>query len=368
MKIPFVDLKAQYESIKPEVDGAIAKVISDTAFIKGSFVSEFEEAYREKYSVKHCIGVGNGTDAIYIALRMMGIGEGDEVITTASSWISTSEAISQTGARPVFVDIDPDYYTLDPSLVEDKITPRTRAIIPVHLYGQIADMETLMGIAGKHKLLVLEDCAQAHLAEQGGKLAGTFGEVATFSFFPGKNLGAYGDAGAVITNDDELARKIRMFANHGAMVKHTHEFEGVNSRLDGMQAAILSAKLPHLDQWTGLRIKLAARYSEMLATVKEVHCPPTRPDSKHVFHVYNIRCERRDQLRAHLEKAGVSVAIHYPTALPNMPAYKYLGHKESDFPVASSYSPQILSLPIYPEMGEDLQGYVVERIREFYSA
>ena len=367
MKIPFVDLYAQYLSIRPEIDNAIQSVITETAFIKGKYVENFEKSYRDSYGVKHCIGVANGTDAIYIALKMMGIGKGDEVITTASSWISTSEAISQTGAKPVFVDIEPDYYTLNSELIEAKITSKTKGIIPVHLYGQPADMPKIMAISKKFNLFVLEDCAQAHFAEVQGKRAGTWGIVSTFSFFPGKNLGAYGDAGAILTDNQDLADKMRKYANHGALKKHFHEFEGVNSRLDGLQAAILSAKLPHIHSWSTARQKIAHRYIELLNDIKEVVTPEIRPDSKHVFHVFNIRCKDRDGLKEYLEKNGVSVAIHYPTALPNMPAYTYLNHKPSDFPVASGYQDKILSLPIYPEMDEEKIYYVVQLVKEFYN-
>ncbi|SVD78190.1 uncharacterized protein METZ01_LOCUS431044, partial [marine metagenome] len=245
MRIPFVDLKAQYHSIKEEIDTAIQNVINETAFIKGKYVQNFEEEYAEIYGVKHCISCANGTDAIYITLKALGIGPGDEVITTALSWISTSETITQAGARVVFVDIDPDYYTIDTAKIENKITEKTKAIIPVHLYGHPGNMTDIMAIAEKYNLKVIEDCAQAHFAQWKGKYVGTFGIAGTFSFFPGKNLGAFGDAGCIVTNDDELAQKVRMFAHHGALKKHHHEFEGINSRLDGLQAAVLSVKLKY---------------------------------------------------------------------------------------------------------------------------
>lgn len=368
MEIPFVDLYAQYLSLQEEIDGIIGQVIHDTAFIKGRYVEEFEESYRKAYQVKHCLGVANGTDAIYIALKMMGIGQGDEVITTASSWISTSEAISQTGARPVFVDIERDYFTIDPGRIEEKITDSTRGIIPVHLYGQPADMPAILEISNKHGLFILEDCAQAHFARIAEKYVGTFGKVSTFSFFPGKNLGAYGDAGAILTEDTELATRMRMYANHGALKKHFHVFEGINSRLDGMQAGILSVKLPHIHAWNARRIEIAGRYSELLAEVDEVTTPLTRPGAVHVFHVYAIRCKDRNGLREHLTGRGISVAVHYPVPLPFMEAYGYLNHRHADFPVVYQDREQILSLPIYPEMDETMIRYVVDSIKEFYAS
>ena len=277
MHIPFVDLKAQYESIKPEIDAAMASVIADTAFIGGQRIKDFERAFAEAQGAKHCIGVANGTDAIYIALRMLGVGDGDEVITVANSWISTSEVITQAGARPVFVDID-EHYNIDAALIEEKITPRTRAILPVHLYGQPADLDAIVALCEKHDLLLLEDCAQAHLARFDGTRVGNFGKAGTFSFYPGKNLGAYGDAGAIVTNDDELAERCRMFANHGALKKDHHKIEGINSRLDGLQAAVLSAKLPHLADWTANRQAVAAAYDERLAGIGDLVTPPRAPN------------------------------------------------------------------------------------------
>ena len=256
MTIPFVDLKAQYNSIKNEIDSTIQKVISETAFIKGKYVLQFEEDYKNAYGVKNVVSCANGTDAIYISLKALGIGAGDEVITTALSWISTSETITQAGAKVVFVDIDPENYTFDVSKIEEKITEKTKAIIPVHIYGHPANMTEIMRIAKHYNLNVIEDCAQAHFAQWKGQNVGTFGDLATFSFFPGKNLGAYGDAGAVITNDKKLADKVRMFANNGALVKHQHKIEGINSRMDGLQAAILSVKLKYINKWTNSRIKM----------------------------------------------------------------------------------------------------------------
>jgi dTDP-4-amino-4,6-dideoxygalactose transaminase len=349
MKIPLVDLRAQYASIKADIDAAIGRVITETAFIGGRYVREFEQSYAADYGVKHCIAVANGTDAIYIALRMLGIGNGDEVITTAHSWISTSETISQAGATPIFVDVD-DYYTLDARRIEAAITPRTRAIIPVHLYGQSADMTSIMSIARKHGLQVIEDCAQAHYAQWQGQRVGTFGIAATFSFYPGKNLGAYGDAGAIVTNDDELASRMRMYANHGALKKHDHRIEGINSRLDGIQAAILSAKLPHIHAWTRARQQVASWYDELFANVAGVETPKVRAGASHVYHLYVVQVDRRDALLKQLVESGIDAAVHYPVALPAMEAYR---HRELD-PASTAHairnSGRILSLPIYPEL------------------
>ena len=367
MRVPFADLQAQYQSIKTDIDQAIQSVIAETAFIGGKFVQQFEKEFADAYGVEHCIPCANGTDAIYIVLKMLGIGPGDEVITTACSWISTAETISQTGARPVFVDIEPDLFTIDASLIEAAITPQTKAIIPVHLYGQMADMTAIKAICEKHQLYLIEDCAQAHFSTLGGQKAGTFGQASTFSFFPGKNLGAYGDAGAILTQDPELARRCRMYANHGALVKHQHEMPGINSRLDGLQAAILSAKLPHLAGWLQKRIACADRYDTLLADIPQIHIPRRRSGSTHTFHLYVIRAEQRDDLGLFLKTKGVETLIHYPTPLPFLKAYTSLAHSAEDFPVAADYQSKILSIPIFPELSEEAQVYVAECIRSFYA-
>lgn len=366
MQVPFVDLKAQYNSIKPAIDGAIQQVITETAFIGGTHVKAFDTAFAAAYGVKHCIGCANGTDAIYIIMRMLGIGPGDEVITTACSWISTSETIGQTGATPVFVDIEPDYFTIDVKKIEEKITKNTKAIIPVHIYGQVVDIEAIAAICKKHNLHLIEDCAQSHFSQYKGKNAGTWGIAGTLSFYPGKNLGAYGDAGAIITNDDRLAEKCRMFANHGALIKHQHQIEGINSRLDGLQAAILSAKLPYIQEWTEKRIANAKIYDEQLKNIKCIKIPPVRPDSRHTFHLYVIRAERRDELALHLKNKGIETAIHYPTPLPFLPAYSHLKADRKQYPLAAAYQDQILSLPMYPELTKETIGYIASAIADFY--
>lgn len=368
MNVPFVDLKAQYHSIKNEIDKAISTVIEEASFIGGNPVSEFENKFKKLYGVDHCIGVANGTDAIYITLKMLGIKEGDEVITVANSWISTSETITQTGARPVFVDIDPASYTIDPNLIEEKITSRTKAIIPVHLYGQAAHINFIKDLCAKHGLHLIEDCAQSHFSEENNRKVGTYGVAATFSFYPGKNLGAYGDAGAIITNDTALAQQMRMFANHGALKKHEHRMEGINSRLDSLQASILSAKADHILNWTQQRIDHAKKYSDLLKKVEGIITPSVRENTRHTFHLYVIRTSQRDELKKYLESHSISVAIHYPRALPNLPAYSYLGHKPNDFPVATKYQSEILSLPLFAELTNTQIEYVCEKIQSFFSS
>jgi dTDP-4-amino-4,6-dideoxygalactose transaminase len=365
MKIPFVDLHAQYLTIKPEIDGVIADVIRQSAYIRGPYVEQFEADYAKAMGVKHCVSCADGTAALYIAMRGLGLKAGDEVITTAHSWISTTETITQAGGRVVFCDTDEDTFTLDVAQIEAKITPRTVGIIPVHLYGQAADMAAIMAIARKHKLWVIEDCAQAHRATQNGQMVGTWGNAATFSFYPGKNLGAYGDAGALLTPDDRLAEWCATFARHGG--KGDHIMEGINSRLDGLQAAILTVKLPHLPQWTAERQRVARRYDELLAGVGDLVTPKVAPGRTHVYHLYVIRTARRDALRAHLTAAGISTVLNYPKALPFYPAYAYLGHTPADFPVAYANQSRILSLPIYPEMTDDMIVHVASEIRRFFA-
>jgi len=361
MAIPLVDLKKQYEEIQDEIDIAVHDVIIDTAFIGGKYVKEFEGAFGELCRAKYCVGVGNGTDAIYIALRALGVGPGDEVITVANSFIATSEAISLTGARVVFVDCDPATYTIDVDQVARAITPRTKAIVPVHLYGHPADMEKIREIAGAHNLFVVEDCAQAHGAEINGQRVGTFGDIGCFSFYPGKNLGAYGDGGAIITQREDLATKCRMIANHGRIDKYDHEFEGVNSRLDGLQAAILSVKLKYLEEWTEKRRAVAKQYGELLRYLP-LELPVESDGCRHVYHLYVVRVKDRKAVQERLKEAGVATGIHYPIALPMLKAYQYLGHKPEDFPVAAKYSQEILSLPMYPELTTEQIQWVCDNL------
>ena len=366
MNIPFVDLKAQYESIKPEIDKAISDVISKTAFVGGPFLKSFEEAFAGFCGVKHCVGVGNGTDAIYIALRALGIGPGDEVITVANSFIATSEAITMTGAKVVFVDINPQTYNLDATKLEQKVTPKTKAIVPVHLYGQPADMDPILAIAKKHNLKIVEDAAQAHGAEYKGRKIGSIGDMASFSFYPGKNLGAYGDGGAILTNDDELGEKARMIANHGRLDKYNHKLEGVNSRLDGLQAAVLGVKLRHLPEWSEARRRNAYLYNEYLKD-SGVVTPVEIPDVKAVYHLYVVRVQdgKREKFQEALKSHGISTGVHYPIALPNLLAYEYLRHGESDFAEATKASNEIVSLPMFPELTEAQIKYVADHIAQY---
>ena len=366
MDIPLVDLKAQYDAIKVEIDQAIRNVIYDAAFIKGRYVKDFEDIFARTIGVKHCIGVGNGTDALFIAMRTLGIGQGDEVITTANSFIATSEAITMTGAKIVFVDIDPITFNIDINKIEEKITSKTKAIIPVHLYGHPADLGPIIKIAKKHHISVIEDAAQAHLAEYKGKVVGGIGDMGCFSFYPGKNLGAYGDAGAIVTNYDEFAQNARMFSDHGRISKFDHEFEGFNSRMDGLQGAILKIKLKHLGSWTEKRRKVASLYGEMLKEITDIIKPKEATYARHVYHLYVIRIKERDALKEFLQSKSIATGIHYPLALPNLSAYRYLGHVPSDFPVSSRYQDEILSLPIYPELNEDQIQYITNSLKEFF--
>jgi len=365
--VPFVDLKLQYLSIKAELDAVLHSTLDDCYFVGGARVNTFESQFAKQLGVKHVIGVGNGTDALYIILKMLGLKQGDEVITPALSWISTSETISQTGATPVFADIDADSYTINPIEVEKKISPRTKAVLAVHLYGNAAHITTLKALCEKHSLHLIEDCAQAHFTNENNRLAGTFGIASAFSFYPTKNLGAYGDAGAIVTNNEALAIHMRRYANHGALKKDDHEMEGVNSRLDTLQAAILSVKLKHILSWTSKRIANAMKYHQLLKNIPEVRLPETRTSTTHTFHLYVIRTDRRNELKAYLDRNGIETSIHYPQALPNLTAYNHLGHKSTDFPVASAYQNQILSLPIYPELTDAQIEYVCNTIQRFFT-
>jgi dTDP-4-amino-4,6-dideoxygalactose transaminase len=363
LTIQFVDLKAQYESIKPEIDAAIAAVIADTAFVSGPFVKAFEEAFARYCEVGHCVGMANGTDALFIALRTLGVGPGDEVITVANSFIATSEAIRMAGAQVVFVDINPVTLNIDVQRIEEKITPRTKAIIPVHLYGQPADMAPVCGLAQKHGLRVVGDAAQAHGALYKGQPIAQLADITCFSFYPGKNLGAYGDAGALVTDNAEWASAARMIANHGRTKKYDHGLEGVNSRLDGLQASILSVKLRHLEQWTEQRRRNAYLYNDALESCG-VGIPSELDDVRAVYHLYVVRVPngRREALQERLRVNGISTGIHYPIALPYLNAYRHFGHTEMDFPEAFRASGEILSLPMFAELTEEQVRYVAETI------
>jgi len=362
--IPFVDLKAQYLSIKAEMDAAIARVIDRTAFVGGPFVEEFEQAFADYCGVTHCVGVANGTDALFVALRTLGVGPGDEVITAANTFVATSEAIAMAGAQVVFADVDPATYTIDVADVERKITPRTKVVIPVHLYGQPADMDPILTLARNRGLLVVGDAAQAHGATYKGQPIAKLADITCFSFYPGKNLGAYGDAGALVTDNGALAAAARMFANHGRISKYDHGVEGINSRLDGVQAVALSVKLRHLDDWTTRRRTNAHRYNEALRGSKVV-TPAEREGVTGVYHLYVVRvpAETRSDLQSFLSANGISTGVHYPIALPYLEAYRRLGHVDADFPVALKASREILSLPMFPELTPEHIEYVADKIK-----
>jgi len=363
--IPFVDLKGQYRRYKDEFLAAIHDTLDNTAFIGGPALKRFETGFAELCGTKHCVGVGNGTDAIYLALRALGVSAGDEVITACNTFIATGEAISMTGATPVFVDVHDDTGLMNLDLVEAAITEKTKAIVPVHLYGQLVPMKPLMALANKHNLLVVEDSAQAHAAIEDGVRAGAAGNAGCFSFYPGKNLGAYGDGGGVVTNDPELEKKIRMLANHGRADKFGHLMEGVNSRLDGLQAAILEVKLRHIETWTAERRAAAKRYDALLADVPGVRLPTVRTDGAHAFHLYVIRLDDRDGLRAYLGTQNIQSGIHYPVPLHQLKAYEHLGYKTGAFPVAEAMAPQMCSLPMSPELTEAQQVRVAEAVKAF---
>src|SRR5436305_7492561 len=365
MQVPFADLQLQYQTIKSEIDAAIAAVVRDSAFIRGPYVDAFEREFAGAVDTQHCVSCANGTDALYLAMTALKVQPGDEVITTAHSWISTSAMITHAGADVVFADTDQNTFTIDPAAVEAAITPRTVGIIPVHLYGQPADMDAVLAIARKHGLWVIEDCAQAHLARYKGRQVGTFGAAASYSFYPGKNLGAMGDAGAVVTNDGALAEHMTMLARHGGLTKHQHHIEGINSRLDGLQAAILSAKLPHLPQWTRARQDAAKAYDAGLNQVEDVVVPVVAADREHVYHLYTIQHPQRDALAAHLNANGVQTAINYPQALPFVASYSRLKHRPEQFPNAHRQQSRILSLPMFAQITADQQRTVIDLIRAF---
>ncbi len=347
--IPFMDLNAQYLSIKDEMDEAILRVIRGYKFINGPDVQEFERSFAEKQGVKFCVGTSSGTSALHLAYELIGLQPGDEVIVTAMTFIATTEPLRQMGALPVFVDINPRSYNIDVNKIEAAVTGKTKAIVVVHLHGNPCEMAAITKIAEKYKLKIVEDCAQAHLAEYRGKKVGNFGEVSTFSFYPGKNLGAYGDAGAVVTNDENHFLRARQLVNHGRSEKYLHEIEGYNYRLDTLQAAILNIKLKYLDQWTDLRISHAKRYLEILKNSK-IRLPELSNDNKHVFHIFAIAAENRDNIRTVLKQNGVESGIHYPVPLHLQPAYAHLNYKQGDLKIAENLAGEFLSLPLYPEM------------------
>ena len=372
MKVPILDLTRQYRAIKAEIDTAIQRVLESGRFILGPEVEAFEREITEYLGVKHAIGVASGTDALLLSLKALGIGPGDGVIVPSFTFFATAGVVANVGATPVFADIDPQTFNISTENVKEILyhpsSPITiRAIIPVHLYGQPADMDEIMRLAKEHDLYVIEDAAQAIGAEYRGQKVGTIGHLGCFSFFPTKNLGAYGDGGLVVTNDDELAEKVRMLRVHGSKPKYYHHLVGTNSRLDALQAAILRAKLPHLDEWTVTRQEIAARYDELLRDVSGIGLPFRTPDRTHIFHQYTIRVlnGRRDTLQKHLREQGVGVQVYYPLPLHLQPCFRHLGYKEGDLPESERASREVLSLPMFPELTEEEQDYVVQAIKAF---
>jgi dTDP-4-amino-4,6-dideoxygalactose transaminase len=359
--IPFVDLKAQYQSIKEEVDAAIKRVLDNTSFILGREVEAFEAAFAEYVGARFCVGVSNGTAAIQLAVTACGIGAGDEVIVPANTFFASAEAVSTAGATPVFVDAAPVSYTIDTGRIEAAITSRTRAIMPVHLYGQAADLDPIFEIAARHNLVVIEDAAQAHGSEYKGKRVGALGKAGCFSFYPGKNLGAYGEGGAVVTNDEAVARQLRLLRDHGSERKYHHEIIGYNFRLEGIQGAVLGVKLKHLDKWNGLRREHAARYDELLKESGLI-LPREMEYARHVYHLYVVQTDERDALQTSLNEAGVQTGIHYPIPIHLQPAYAFLGHKTGDFPEAERQANCVLSLPMFPELTDEQIKRVVDII------
>jgi len=369
MTIPMTDLTEQYRALKPEIDEAIQSVLNTGAFILGDEVKSFERAVADYTGVSEAVGVASGTDALLLALLACGIGEGDEVITTPFSFIATSESIARTGATPIFVDIEPDTLDIDPRAVATAITPRTKAIVPVHLYGQSCDMTSLMSLARTHNLRVVEDCAQAQGATWQGQQVGSFGDCGCFSFFPSKMLGAYGDGGLVTTNNADVAERLRVLRNHGAKTKYYHDTNGFNSRLDSLQAAILSVKLQHLPEWIQKRRAIAALYADAFDKMAGVDVLGRNPYADHVFNYYTVRVDgaaaRRDSLAAHLKDNGIANAIYYPKPLHVQEVYARLGHEMNDFPNAALASQQVVSLPIYPEMTPDQVTQVTSTVASF---
>ena len=361
--IPLVDLKAQHAEIAADVAAGFEKVIGDTAFILGPAVREFEEAFARYCEVSQCVGVANGTDAIELILRALGIGPGDEVIVPANTFIATALGVVRAGARPVLVDCD-GYQLLDPGRIEAALTPRTRAVMPVHLFGQIADMKTIGEIAASRGLFVIEDAAQSQGARRNGRRSGSFGLAAATSFYPGKNIGAYGDAGAILTSKDDIAARLRKLRNWGSETKYHHPEVGFNSRLDTLQAVVLAAKLKRLDAWNEARRRAAARYDALLSGIEGVELPRTLPGNEHVWHLYVIRVPRRDEVLAKLNAEGIGAGIHYPTPLHLHGAMRDLGYRKGDFPVAEKAAAEILSLPMYPHLKDEDQQRVAEALKK----
>lgn len=364
MNINFVDLKKQYQSIKIEIDNAIQNVLDKTDFILGEDVTLFEKEYAEFCDAKYCIGISSGCDALMLSLKALGIGKGDQVITVANTFIASALAISMVDATPVLIDMDPNTYNIDVKKIEDKITPKTKAILPVHLYGQPVDMDIIMGVAKKHNLFVIEDACQAHGAKFKGKRVGSIGHISAFSFYPGKNLGAYGDAGAITTNDPKLAEKILLLHNYGSKIKYQHLIKGYNFRLDTIQAAVLRVKLRHLNKWNARRREIADMYTNGLKGT--VITPKTLEEVESIYHLYVVQVDKRSDLQEYLKKKGIITLIHYPIPIHLQQAYVELGYKKGDFPNTEISSEKILSLPMYAELSNEEVEYIIKSVKEFY--
>lgn len=363
-KIPLIDLDIRHQKIDSDVMEAISRVLRSSSFILGNEVDAFEEEFAKYAQAKYCVGLDNGTSALELGMRALNIGRGDEVITPVNSFIASSSAISMTGAIPVWVDCDPKTYNMDPLQIENKITEKTKAIMPVHLYGQPADLDSISKIARKHKLHVIEDACQAHGAKYKDKKVGSFGAFAAFSFYPGKNLGAFGDAGALLTNDKHIFETVKKMRNYGQSKKYHHDFIAWNRRLDSLQAAILRVKLRHLDKWNKQRIRHAHTYNHLLKNT-DVVAPYHDPLTLHVYHQYVIWVSYRDKLKKYLEKKGIETGIHYPIPIHLQKAYRFAGAKKGDFPISERYAPQLLSLPIYPQLQEEKIIYIADAIKKF---
>ncbi|HEY9432999.1 MAG TPA: DegT/DnrJ/EryC1/StrS family aminotransferase [Blastocatellia bacterium] len=368
MNVPLLDLRAQFQTIRGEVMAAVERVFESQHFILGPEVEAFERDAAEYCRIKHAIGCGSGSDALLLALTALGVGPGDEVVTASFSFFATAGSIARLGARPVFVDISPDDFNVDPNLIERAITPRAKAILPVHLFGQCAEMDAIREVADRHNLPVVEDAAQAIGAGYCERRAGAMGAVGCFSFFPSKNLGGAGEGGLMTTDDDDLAEKLRLLRVHGMRPKYYHKVVGVNSRLDALQAAVLGVKLKYLERWSDARRRNAEHYDKLFAEagVEEVTTPAVRPNRRHIFNQYTIRCSRRDELMDFLKRRGVGSEIYYPAPLHLQECFAHLGYKPGDLPATERASRECLSLPIYPELTEEMRQYVVEKIAEFY--
>lgn len=366
MRVPFVDLKSQYHSIKTEIDTAVSNILESSSFILGKSVADFEKDFGREHGVEYCYGVSSGTAGNHLVLWSLGIGPGDEVIMPVNTFIATAWGATLCGATPVFVDCESDSYNMDPAKAEQKITSRTKAIVVVHLYGQPANIDALLDIAARYKLVLVEDCAQAHFAEYKGKRVGSFGRASSFSFYPGKNLGAYGEGGAVVTNDPDLAKKLKMMRDHGSDRKYNHDLPGHNYRMEGLQGAILGVKLKSLAKWTDARRRHASLYNQLLHNVPHVTVPAEMPYARHVYHLYVIRTQHRDELQKYLETKEISTGLHYPVPLHLQKVFSGLGQKAGDFPVAESFAAEMLSLPMFPELTETQIQYVCESIEGFF--